>query len=210
MTLPELTSEFERMAGTSQFADIWMNLMMKCNGWDIPAGHAVPSDSWALSGEGGTASQIETANPILFLSNTYDPVTPLRAAVKMALKFKGAGLLEQESQGHCTISAASRCTAKIVEEYVASGKVPPPPAGVDAEYNGEWTRCGADQVPWGLRGADSSSPETAEENAVSKAWQHVQRTMGRMQRWGAGEENGLDLEMLRQWGSNLTFLPRAV
>ncbi len=199
MTLPELTSEYERMAGTSQFADIWMNLMLKCNNWDIPAGHAVPAGSWALPGEDGTADQIETANPILFLSNTYDPVTPLRAAVKMALKFKGAGLLEQMSQGHCTISTVSLCTAKIIKEYIASGKVPPPPTDVDAEYNGKWTRCGADQIPWGQSGADSFNFDTAEEKEASKAWQHVQRTMGRMQRWGAGEEKGLDMEVLMQW-----------
>jgi hypothetical protein len=193
MTNSELSSAYEAMAATSQFADIWMNIMMKCNGWDIAPGHLAPPDPWAFS-ENGEASQIETANPILFLSNTYDPVTPLRAAVKMALKFKGAGLLEQKSQGHCTISTVSRCTGKIVREYVHSGKVPPPPTGVDAEFKGEWTQCGVDEIPWGRRAAKMSDFETAEEKETAEAWQHVQRVMGSMQRWGVGEGKGLDRE----------------
>lgn len=122
--------------------------MMKCNGWDIYGPHPVPEHPWStpISPNPSSQDQIETAFPLLFLSSTYDPVTPLAAAVKMALQFKDAGLVEQLSEGHCTIAAASKCTAKVVREYVIQGKVPAPPVAEDKE----WMRCGADEGPWGI------------------------------------------------------------
>ncbi|KAK4154075.1 hypothetical protein C8A00DRAFT_14797 [Chaetomidium leptoderma] len=196
MTLPELTSAYEDMASTSQFADIWMGIVMQCNGWDLSHPHHVPADPWAAAGKGKGQSQIETANPILFLSNTYDPVTPLHAAVKMALKFKRAGLLEQKSQGHCTTATVSRCTAKVVREYLTTGNLPPPPTGVDADFKGEWERCGVDEVPWNSVGSHELAAWAVEEREVAKGWQDVQRVMARMQRWGvggAGAQRGLDM-----------------
>ncbi|KAK3898175.1 TAP-like protein-domain-containing protein [Staphylotrichum tortipilum] len=197
MTVPELTSAYEAMAATSQFADIWMGLMLKCNGWDIPAGDAAPSEPWSSFPGDGADGQIETAHPILFLSNTYDPVTPLRAAVKMALKFKGAGFLEQMSQGHCTISAASPCTAKIVRDYVTSGTLPPPPQGVDSEFRGRWTRCVATEIPWGGgAAAEGAAEKTVEEREVEDAWGELQKAVRKVRQWGVGGEGGADGEAL--------------
>lgn len=42
---------------------------------------------------------INTSFPVLFVGNSYDPVTPLKAAVKMANKFVDSGLIEQKSEG---------------------------------------------------------------------------------------------------------------
>lgn len=193
MTLPELNAAYKVMANTSQFADIWMGLMMRCNGWDISVPPRNPADPWAVAARDGKEGQIETANPMLFLSNTYDPVTPLYAAVKMALKFKGAGLLEQQGNGHCTISTVSRCTAKVVREYVASGKVPPPPTGVDAAFKGEWSRCGVDEAPWRSVGASEVAAWGVEERELAEGWQRVQKVMGEMKRW-VGDGQGLDME----------------
>jgi pimeloyl-ACP methyl ester carboxylesterase len=190
MTVPEITTAYQAMAATSQFADIWMNLMLKCNGWDISPPNQIPTDPWTLS------NQIETANPILFLSNTYDPVTPLKAAVKMALKFKGAGLLEQKAQGHCTISTVSRCTGKIVREYVTTGKLPGPPTGVDEEFRGEWQQCGVDEVPWKSVGSSEAQAWAVEEREMAEGWRHLQKVMETMQRWGLarmGKERELDM-----------------
>jgi hypothetical protein len=190
MTVPEITSAYKAMAATSQFADIWMNLMLKCNGWDISPPNQMPPDPWTM------ANQIETANPILFLSNTYDPVTPLKAAVKMALKFKGAGLLEQKSQGHCTISTVSRCTGKIVREYVTKGKLPGPPRGVDEKFRGEWQRCEVDEAPWRSVSSSEAQAWAVEEREMAEGWRHLQKVMETMQRWGMarmGKESGLDM-----------------
>jgi hypothetical protein len=189
MTLPEWTAAYDAMAKTSQFADIWIGVMMKCSGWDIAPPHQPPSDPWA------TAAQIETANPVLFLSNTYDPVTPLRAAVKMALKFKDAGLLEQNGLGHCTMSAVSRCTARVVKEYLAAGKVPPPPTGVDGAFNGDWTRCKVDETPWESAGPSMLEALAVEEGEMVEGWQHVQKVMQSMPRWDVGGK-GFDMETM--------------
>lgn len=196
MTIPELTSAYETMAGTSQFADIWMGLMLQCNGWDIPAGDASPSEPWSSYPGDGADRQLQTAHPILFMSNTYDPVTPLRAAVKMALKFKGAGLLEQLAQGHCTISTASICTAKVVRDYVTSGKLPPPPSEVDSEFRGKWTRCTGNEVPWGNGPAEGVAGMTAEESELMEAWGEVKRAVSKVRHWDVGNERGMEVETI--------------
>ncbi|KAL2193349.1 TAP-like protein-domain-containing protein [Corynascus similis CBS 632.67] len=192
MTLSEWTSAYKAMAETSQFAGIWISIMMQCNGWDLSPPHRAPREPWTSEG------QIETANPILFVSNTYDPVTPLYAAVKMALKFKDAGLLEQKSLGHCTLAGLSRCTAKVVRDYLTKGKVPPPPRDVDSDYEGEWMQCEADEVPW-----DSVDPERlasfeAEERKIVEAWQQLQKAMESVKKWSVGKEKG-DVEAVMEW-----------
>jgi hypothetical protein len=195
MTHAELFSQYKDLAATSQFADIWMSIMMQCNGWDISPPVVDPWTTSSQDGPSGQTTQIDTANPILFLSNTYDPVTPLRAAVKMALKFKGAGLLEQLSQGHCTLATVSRCTAKVVREYVASGKMPPPPTGVDGKFlEGEWTRCGVDEVPWGRMSVAKAASWAVEEREMAEGWRELQRVMPELQRWGLGNREGMDMK----------------
>jgi pimeloyl-ACP methyl ester carboxylesterase len=180
MTLPEVRAGYEAMAVTSRFADIWMELMLKCNGWDIYPAHPLPATEPSKPDK-----QIETAFPLLLLSNTYDPVTPLRAAVKTALQFKDAGLLEQQSLGHCTISTVSRCTARVVRDYLTAGKVPPPPrVDSEGEYKGEWARCAADEVPWGAVGAGGEGFETGDEKDMVEGWRALQNVLGVMQRWG--------------------------
>jgi hypothetical protein len=170
--------------------------MMQCNGWDI----STYSDNkpWPSSAAAAGEEKIETAFPLLFLSNTYDPVTPLRAAVKMALKFKGAGLLELQSLGHCTISSVSRCVVRMVREYVRAGKVPPPPTVRDGKLlTGDWTRCAADEIPWGGGNgthAEGVVAETAEDREMLEGWREVQRVMGKMNRWGVGEQREVDMD----------------
>lgn len=59
--------------------------------------------------------RFKTAKPILVVSTTYDPVSPLVSAKKAHDSFEGAGFVEQKSYGHCSISMASLCTAKHVQ-----------------------------------------------------------------------------------------------
>jgi hypothetical protein len=204
LTLPELTSAFNSIPPA--FADVWMSLMMRCNGWSVPSAHSPshpthhldhPGHPWAATGAHNTKkeSQISTAFPLLFLSTTLDPVTPLSSAVKMARRFKDAGLMEQLSEGHCTISSASRCTARVVREYFVNGKVPPPPTekddGDDGNGNageGRWVKCGADELPWGLRGdsGEEGSLDAEGDGEVMEGLREMQRVLGEVQRWGVG------------------------
>ncbi|KAL8291844.1 hypothetical protein RQP46_002102 [Phenoliferia psychrophenolica] len=78
--------------------------------------HLWPVASKSYYGGGFTMPPDTLDTPILILSQRYDPVTPLSSA-KKALKNLGvsnARLVEQDGNGHCSISQASLCTAKIV------------------------------------------------------------------------------------------------
>lgn len=69
-------------------------------------------------------SRFRTAEPILVLSTTWDPVCPLVSAKKAHNSFEGAGFVEQKSYGHCSISMPSLCTAKHVRRYFNEGVLP--------------------------------------------------------------------------------------
>lgn len=63
--------------------------------------------------------------PLLFISNRFDPVTPLSAARRMHDNHPGSGLIIQESTGHCAlVSAPSECTRQLVRHYFKTGEVP--------------------------------------------------------------------------------------
>ncbi|KAI0372413.1 hypothetical protein BV20DRAFT_991265 [Pilatotrama ljubarskyi] len=78
-------------------------------------------------------------NPMLIISNTLDPATPL-ASGKRALKRQGkksAGLLVQDGPGHTSFALPSLCTAQHVRTYFANGTLP-----------AEGTVCPVDVLPF--------------------------------------------------------------
>ncbi|KAK3362438.1 TAP-like protein-domain-containing protein [Lasiosphaeria hispida] len=79
-----------------------------------------------------------TSFPLLFVNNLADNVTPLVSARNNSAGFEGSVLLMQNSYGHTSLTAASRCTAEWVRRYFREGQMPP--AG---------TVCEADAVPFG-------------------------------------------------------------
>lgn len=93
----------------------WSMLKMKCTGWKIKA-------SYKYTGEFGG----NTSHPILWLSTTADPVTPLHSARIMSNRFPGSVVLIQDSAGHCSLSTPTPCTEKAIREYFQSGSLPDP------------------------------------------------------------------------------------
>ena len=188
LTLAQLRAKYETMAELSKdFADVWFQVMLQCNGWNISQPHDTNLDTHANSDT--KTSPVTTSFPILFLSNTYDPVTPLSAAVKMALRFRDAGLVEQKTEGHSTLASVSRCIAKIVRDYVVHGKVLPAPeitSRGDGDYlKGTWTTCEADDKPWG----DTNIAIAEEDREVIRAMEVLRDAMVAMPRWGMGGTN---------------------
>lgn len=78
----------------------------------------------------------KTAEPILVVSTTFDPVCPLVSAKKARDSFEGARLLEQKSYGHCSLSMPSLCTARYLRKYFNEGVLPEDGANcdIDADY----------------------------------------------------------------------------
>lgn len=125
-SLSEFTSYFhllESMSPTS--GAIWSVLKMRCASWLIRARYRFP----------GPFGSSQTNHPILFISNTADPVTPLRSGRVMHALFPGSALLLQDTAGHCAMFAPTACTLKYVRGYFQTGDLPaegivcvPPPS----------------------------------------------------------------------------------
>ncbi|KAJ5084882.1 hypothetical protein NUU61_009461 [Penicillium alfredii] len=98
---------------SASLGDYWAHIHLSCVGWKAKA------KSKFLGPWGGT-----TAHPMLFVSTTLDPVTPLRSAQKMSSHFPGSALLEQRSEGHTSVTAPSVCIAKSIRSYFQTGALP--------------------------------------------------------------------------------------
>lgn len=142
-----------------------MDVALACDGWEVESRD--PPMRWDDQ-PAKRQKPIKTSFPVLFLSNSHDPVTPLYAGVKMATKFEGAGLVEQRSEGHCTIASVSLCTIGKIRAYLNDGIVPPPPIlKKEGDFSeGEWDICEANEYPWkpyrgsGLGGDEPSGKDT--------------------------------------------------
>ncbi|KAI1078421.1 TAP-like protein-domain-containing protein [Whalleya microplaca] len=95
---------------------------------------------WGEDSNEAEANQGRPEAPLLFLSSRLDPVTPLRNAYAMAASHAGAGLVVQESAGHCASAVPSACTRDIIRVYLASGTMPGPGTTCEADC-GPWAPC---------------------------------------------------------------------
>ncbi|KAJ4322017.1 hypothetical protein N0V94_002596 [Neodidymelliopsis sp. IMI 364377] len=113
--IDEFTEYWELLRNMSSAAgDIWATLKLKCTAWKIRA-------NYKFDGEFGA----NTKNPILFISNTADPVTPLRSGRFMHAKFPNSALLVNDQSGHCSFSATNLCALNKIKEYFQTGSLPP-------------------------------------------------------------------------------------
>ncbi|TBU37338.1 alpha/beta-hydrolase [Dichomitus squalens] len=108
-------------------APMWANLPLQCLEWKIR-----PKIRWT-----GPLEAKSTSHPIFIISVRYDPVTPLADAQLVQMRFENAGLLVQDSYGHCSLSSPSLCTARHVREYFVNGTLPK-----------EGTVCDVDELPF--------------------------------------------------------------
>ncbi|CCM02026.1 uncharacterized protein FIBRA_04102 [Fibroporia radiculosa] len=119
---------FTDLSASSPFAaPIWGLEYLCCAGWQI-------RPKWRYM---GPFAAEKTSHPILVISPMYDPVCPLADARAVRSRYGGAGLLVQNSFGHCSLSAPSLCTAKYIREYFINGTLPE-----------EGTICEVDELPF--------------------------------------------------------------
>jgi TAP-like protein len=103
----------------------------------------------------------------------------------MAKKFVDAGLIEQKSEGHCSLSASSRCTNDWIQGYLKAGILPPHPVG-DLD-DGKWVTCRAESYPWQALAAEYSEAQGEEarvETRRIKALNMLQQEFGKTKPWG--------------------------
>jgi hypothetical protein len=162
------------MAKLSIFGDVWLTTLMICNHYNVP--QIDPPLRWGKHPV-HKEKPINTSFPLLYLSNTLDPVTPLSAALKMAVKFKDAGLVEQKAMGHCTLAATSFCTFDHIRKYFTEGKVPRAPVPGKKGKESDWERCEAIDRPFKPMPTHVVSAMSAEEMKVAEAAKKLQSVL---------------------------------
>lgn len=128
-TLDDWQAALDRYSRVSRVAGPWVLAMQTlCAGWTLRS-------PWTFRGPFGTPPPPSRpgeeeepgapAAPLLFLSNRWDPVTPLRDARIARATFPRAGLVVQDTMGHCaTLGAMGPCVGDIIAEYFDTGVVP--------------------------------------------------------------------------------------
>ena len=94
----------------------WVPLRMDCVGWA-----SRPKWGFDYTTAGG-----KTKEPMLFVGNTLDPVTPVLNARNMAAMWEGSGVAELNGEGHCTYAANSTCMNGVIGRYFQTGELPAP------------------------------------------------------------------------------------
>ena len=173
-SLSEIKSAYLQMSQVSSFGGRWMELTFRCNGWSINSSEPpiwIPSQP---------TRPINTSFPLLFIGNTYDPVTPLRFALSMSQRFQNAGLIELQGSGHCSYSAVSACALRAIRAYFRQGIVPPPPVVSDLDGQlGDWKLCEADDQPSASNIGFLPQNLDHEDQVMMAAWRNVVKRVDR-------------------------------
>lgn len=155
---------------------------MMCAGWEIETIDP-PSIDWDGFPRGGK-NPVNTSFPILFISNTLDPITPRHSGLWQTRNFANAGFVEQLSEGHCSLAAPSLCTTGKVRDYFNNGVVPSPPQfDLDSgnDLSGNWSTCPTEALPWAGTTWDAADTD-AEDFHLKQALQGLQREFRRLHR----------------------------
>ncbi|QKX60783.1 uncharacterized protein TRUGW13939_07929 [Talaromyces rugulosus] len=98
----------------------WTKLPLCCIGWKYKPNFVFRGPFGSSMGKNNTSNA-----PLLVLSTRYDHATPLANAFAVSKSHAGSTVVVQESWGHTALlTSRSNCTAGIVKEYFATGKLP--------------------------------------------------------------------------------------
>lgn len=118
LTRPEFNAYLDELLGQSRWiGPSWARNKLACEGFT-----ARPAWKPTLTFE--TQEWANTSHGLLIIGNTHDTVTPLRNARRVSTLFPGSVVLHQDSEGHCSHSSPSICTAKRIRKYFHSGELP--------------------------------------------------------------------------------------
>ncbi|KAI8072814.1 Alpha/Beta hydrolase protein [Gongronella butleri] len=92
----------------------WGSGMVQCLYWNVTAAERY-AGPW----------NHKTKNKVLLIGATMDPVTPVESAAKLEDLMEGSGVFHKhEGYGHCSVGQPSKCTSKVIHDYLVDGKVP--------------------------------------------------------------------------------------
>ncbi|KIY62125.1 alpha/beta-hydrolase [Cylindrobasidium torrendii FP15055 ss-10] len=123
-SLDELETEYEAAEKLSSFSDNLLTIEAACGGWKVR-----PEATFR-----GPIAADNTSFPILFIGNTFDPVTPLSAAKTVSASFPGSVVLAQNSGGHSSLSAPSNCSRQYFLDYFLKGSLPEPGTTCEVDF----------------------------------------------------------------------------
>jgi pimeloyl-ACP methyl ester carboxylesterase len=112
-SLAQLQPMIKGLEKQSIFGEMWIKNPLFCVGWPIRSKDVFKGPF------GG-----KTKTPILFVSNTYDPVTPIENSAANAPKFKGAQVLKVDGMGHTVSNTKNVCAFGKMRAYFQSSKLP--------------------------------------------------------------------------------------
>ncbi|KAL3448127.1 TAP-like protein-domain-containing protein [Aspergillus insuetus] len=107
---------------SSSVGDYWSHVRLNCAAWSVKPKWKMPVP---VTGN--------TSYPLLLVNNILDPVTPLQSAKHMHGAFPGSALLQQDSEGHCTLAAPSVCVSTSIRRYFQTGELPAAGTVCDAD-----------------------------------------------------------------------------
>ncbi|KAJ7706783.1 TAP-like protein-domain-containing protein [Mycena rosella] len=113
----------ERLITNDEFSGpIWFKKMVRCRHWGL-----IEPPPERYEGQWKLGDDLQPPkNPILFVSNTYDPVSPISSGRRMVDLFgrDNARLLENNAYRHCSVSQPSACIGSAIREYMINGVLP--------------------------------------------------------------------------------------
>lgn len=114
-TVEDIRREVEAMTESSKlFGGYLSTVATQCAGWKYKA----------KGGYEGMFDGIKTRQAVLFVGNTYDPVTPAVSARNMSSGFEGSVVLERNGFGHSSLAQDSECTTTVLRGYFVNGTLP--------------------------------------------------------------------------------------
>lgn len=84
----DLEKEVEDIMGSNRWGGVMVPLSMTCAQWPFEAKERKTVDE-----------EVETANPVLIVGNTYDPATAMDNAYELSKLFPGSAVIEQQGFG---------------------------------------------------------------------------------------------------------------
>jgi pimeloyl-ACP methyl ester carboxylesterase len=105
-------------------APLWSTAMVQCIYWNVTAAERF-AGPW----------NHKTRNKVLLIGATGDPVTPVESAAKLEVLMEGSGVFHKHhGWGHCSLGQPSKCTTKVIRDYLVDGKVPEQGSECPMEY----------------------------------------------------------------------------